>query len=280
MLIRRLWPRALLTPFTDAVDLTEADRRAYAGYAQRPASQGLRDRAGHLHRLDEATSGPPRSPTTAPITRRSGPDATAARSTTPRRRVRAPCAVAVDVAVHLARPRRTPSAGRTPRRASPARRPRPCRDRGCDSSISARYFLPGRGGTVVVGEQEPAMIKAAACLPLPARAAGRRPSRCGPRRPASGSSGAGPRVANGHVSSLPDQVPRASRNADERVVHPDASRAAPQFGVVEAGDQLHRDPRDRDVVPGRAGDGDVRVRLDLPPVTAQVVKHRDPQRGQ
>jgi hypothetical protein len=30
---RRLWPRALLTPFTDAVDLTDADRRAYASYA-------------------------------------------------------------------------------------------------------------------------------------------------------------------------------------------------------------------------------------------------------
>jgi uncharacterized BrkB/YihY/UPF0761 family membrane protein len=31
--VRRLWPRALLTPFTDAVDLTDADRRAYASYA-------------------------------------------------------------------------------------------------------------------------------------------------------------------------------------------------------------------------------------------------------
>lgn len=30
---RHLWPRALLTPFTDNVDLTEADRRAYASYA-------------------------------------------------------------------------------------------------------------------------------------------------------------------------------------------------------------------------------------------------------
>jgi hypothetical protein len=33
VLTRRLWPRALLTPFTDAVDLTDADRRAYASYA-------------------------------------------------------------------------------------------------------------------------------------------------------------------------------------------------------------------------------------------------------
>ena len=34
VLERRLWPRALLTPFTDNVDLTDADRRAYAGYAR------------------------------------------------------------------------------------------------------------------------------------------------------------------------------------------------------------------------------------------------------
>jgi YihY family inner membrane protein len=32
VLARRLWPRALLTPFTDKVDLTDADRRAYASY--------------------------------------------------------------------------------------------------------------------------------------------------------------------------------------------------------------------------------------------------------
>src|SRR3954465_1144958 len=33
VLVRRLWPRALLTPFTDSVDLTDADRRASAAYA-------------------------------------------------------------------------------------------------------------------------------------------------------------------------------------------------------------------------------------------------------
>lgn len=33
VLVRHLWPRALLTPFTDSVDLTDADRRAYASYA-------------------------------------------------------------------------------------------------------------------------------------------------------------------------------------------------------------------------------------------------------
>jgi YihY family inner membrane protein len=37
---RRLYPRALLTLFTDNVDLTEADRRAYASYAQRERHKG------------------------------------------------------------------------------------------------------------------------------------------------------------------------------------------------------------------------------------------------
>ncbi len=38
---RRLWPRALLTPFTDNVDLTEADRRAYASYARMQRHKGF-----------------------------------------------------------------------------------------------------------------------------------------------------------------------------------------------------------------------------------------------
>jgi YihY family inner membrane protein len=41
VLARRLWPRALLTPFTDAVDLTEADRRAYSMYAQMQRHKGF-----------------------------------------------------------------------------------------------------------------------------------------------------------------------------------------------------------------------------------------------
>ncbi len=41
VLARRLWPRALLTPFTDSVDLTEADRRAYALYAQTQRHKGF-----------------------------------------------------------------------------------------------------------------------------------------------------------------------------------------------------------------------------------------------
>ncbi|MCL2540930.1 MAG: YihY/virulence factor BrkB family protein [Nocardioidaceae bacterium] len=41
VLARRLWPRALLTPFTDRVDLTEADRRAYAMYTQMQRHKGF-----------------------------------------------------------------------------------------------------------------------------------------------------------------------------------------------------------------------------------------------
>ena len=41
VLARRLWPRALLTPFTDNVQLTEADRRAYASYARMQRHKGF-----------------------------------------------------------------------------------------------------------------------------------------------------------------------------------------------------------------------------------------------
>lgn len=37
----RLWPRALLTPFTDNVRLTDADRRAYAAYARMQRHKGF-----------------------------------------------------------------------------------------------------------------------------------------------------------------------------------------------------------------------------------------------
>jgi len=41
VLAEKLWPRALLTPFTDRVDLTEADRKAYAMYAQSQRHKGF-----------------------------------------------------------------------------------------------------------------------------------------------------------------------------------------------------------------------------------------------
>jgi uncharacterized BrkB/YihY/UPF0761 family membrane protein len=41
VLAKRLYPRALLTPFTDAVDLTEADRRVYRESAQAQRHKGF-----------------------------------------------------------------------------------------------------------------------------------------------------------------------------------------------------------------------------------------------
>jgi uncharacterized BrkB/YihY/UPF0761 family membrane protein len=41
VIAHRLYPRALLTPFTDAVDLTPADRRAYASYARMQRHKGF-----------------------------------------------------------------------------------------------------------------------------------------------------------------------------------------------------------------------------------------------
>ena len=38
---RRLWPRALLKPFTDRVRLTAADERAYTGYAGSERHKGF-----------------------------------------------------------------------------------------------------------------------------------------------------------------------------------------------------------------------------------------------
>jgi uncharacterized BrkB/YihY/UPF0761 family membrane protein len=38
---RRLWPRALLTPFTDSVQLTPADERAYTDYAGSESHKGF-----------------------------------------------------------------------------------------------------------------------------------------------------------------------------------------------------------------------------------------------
>ena len=43
VIVRRLWPRALLTPFTDAVDLTDADRKAYTSYAQAQRLKGFEE---------------------------------------------------------------------------------------------------------------------------------------------------------------------------------------------------------------------------------------------
>src|SRR5829696_6181636 len=43
VLARRLWPRALLTPFTDDVRLTRGDREAYASYAETERFKGFQN---------------------------------------------------------------------------------------------------------------------------------------------------------------------------------------------------------------------------------------------
>ena len=63
LLARRLWPRALLTPFTDNVRLTEADKRAYASYARMQRHKGfekvvVRWDPGPAEKLQEAEQAP------------------------------------------------------------------------------------------------------------------------------------------------------------------------------------------------------------------------------
>jgi YihY family inner membrane protein len=55
----RLWPRALLTPFTDHVVLTEADRRAYTMYAQTQRFKGFQTITSEFGNPHD--SGPPES---------------------------------------------------------------------------------------------------------------------------------------------------------------------------------------------------------------------------
>jgi len=40
---KRLWPRALLTPFTDRVELTDADERSYESYANSERHKGFEE---------------------------------------------------------------------------------------------------------------------------------------------------------------------------------------------------------------------------------------------
>ncbi|MBC6460679.1 YihY/virulence factor BrkB family protein [Actinomadura sp. HBU206391] len=51
--VQRLWPRSLLTPFTDNVDLTPGDRRAYTSYAETERHKGFEN-------VDVAFDQPPR----------------------------------------------------------------------------------------------------------------------------------------------------------------------------------------------------------------------------
>lgn len=50
---RRLWPRALLAPFTDHAELTSADRRAYTGYVQSERHKSFETIYVDFHRPDD-----------------------------------------------------------------------------------------------------------------------------------------------------------------------------------------------------------------------------------
>lgn len=63
VLRRKLYPRALLTPFTDNVSLTKADQRAYAGYAKSQRHKGFQSVEVTFEDAKPATPpAPPRPP--------------------------------------------------------------------------------------------------------------------------------------------------------------------------------------------------------------------------
>ncbi len=68
VIARRLWPRALLTPFTDSVELTPADRKAYTSYASAQRHKGFEevtvsfDRPQRPEQASEADAGPDDDP--------------------------------------------------------------------------------------------------------------------------------------------------------------------------------------------------------------------------
>jgi membrane protein len=67
VLHRRLWPRSLLTPFTDNVSLTPADKQAYGSYAQSQRFKGFETIAVHFgDPPTTSTQEPPESAAEAP----------------------------------------------------------------------------------------------------------------------------------------------------------------------------------------------------------------------
>ncbi len=54
---KKLWPRSLLTPFTDNVRLTEGDRRAYSSYPRTEKHKGFETVEVEFHQPDEETGG-------------------------------------------------------------------------------------------------------------------------------------------------------------------------------------------------------------------------------
>lgn len=68
--IGRLWPRSLLTPFTDNVRLSAADRRAYTSYATTETFKGFERIQVDFHQPDTEPAGPETGPETGPEDRR------------------------------------------------------------------------------------------------------------------------------------------------------------------------------------------------------------------
>ncbi len=60
--VERLHPRSLLTPFTDAVVLTPADRRAYAGQAGAQRTKGFETVEVTFDQHEPGAEDPPRDP--------------------------------------------------------------------------------------------------------------------------------------------------------------------------------------------------------------------------
>jgi membrane protein len=59
VLRRRLWPRSLLTPFTDDVDLTRADERVYDGMATAQRAKGFEQIDVSFHPIGDVPVDPP-----------------------------------------------------------------------------------------------------------------------------------------------------------------------------------------------------------------------------
>ena len=62
VLRRKLYPRALLTPFTDNVSLTKADQRAYSGYAKSQRHKGFQSVEVTFGDREKKDVSPPESP--------------------------------------------------------------------------------------------------------------------------------------------------------------------------------------------------------------------------
>ena len=58
VLRRHLYPRALLTPFTDNVELTEADERAYTAYAKAQRHKGFQVIEARFEKDEDEPPGP------------------------------------------------------------------------------------------------------------------------------------------------------------------------------------------------------------------------------